>query len=43
MNKNNISKNIKTLIKQNKFIAKKINFKILDDLGFFVIKNVFAS
>ena len=39
---NNFSKNIKTLIKANKFFGKNINHKTLNDLGFFVIKNVFA-
>ena len=42
MKKNNFLKNIKIFINENKFVGKKINHKILNDLGFFVIKNAFS-
>ena len=43
MNKNSFIKKTKNLIKNKKFIAKTINHNILEDLGFFVIKNAFPS
>ena len=43
MNKNSFIKKTKNLIKNKKFMAKTINHNILEDLGFFVIKNAFPS